>query len=668
MSNDLDATNSIDGRNMFWDIPHPISEEPQPLPVEVMNYKNTDRMPTKNSSTNEADVSPRQHRKGWRKPRGMPKRPMSSYNLFFQLERERLVNDEEERVFSAEDIDRIAMIQKQKDLSCHKRKHRKSHGKISFAKLARVIADKWKALDTASKAAFYERAALEKDKYKAAVDEWARTNKDSRSITSSPRPINIDQLIESPPSSDEQYIQNQTTTSSPEVAQELWDTMNRQAVMDQMMINGIMDGSWGERIPDCNPIGYADEQYRATSLDRIRNLRNLQSLTRTQLQPRFVPTNIGYMEHNQHYNMRDNSTCGFQPTKINNIKFSPSSAADNIYAHHQEFTSPSFVNYELSPENRSGYVNIDMNHNVHSIRNHAKLTRRRTFALGEKNLSEPTIKNQRTLLSGYRHQSVPSMYHSRYDYSNNEELAGLPLESLVEVHPESYISSYMYNEHCGIDDMRRPPPCQQRRSTFSGGYIEDKECHDHMMVGYNSPTRITDQYHLTEPQEEEIFEKEQNKFPPVEVIAFRRESRTHEAYRQGPDFAGTNVYTNPSSSSPYDHDNVLGSYVANHHFGKGTKYPCLNSDEEKAAIDLISLTGHTKKSVYMKNVVDDEKLYCYNQTDNNPITNHDDNNHNNNMSSSLTNDEDHRDTSESNSDVPVMNYDDASYLAKRWAV
>jgi HMG (high mobility group) box len=192
-------------------------------------------------SNNDAETSPRQYRKGWRKPRGMPKRPMSSYNLFFQLERERLVNDEEERVFTPEDIDRIAKIQKQKDLSCQKRKHRKSHGKISFSKLARVIAEKWKSLDKVSKAAFFERAALEKDEYKVAVEEWARSNKTtSQARASSPTSEFLAQPIESPPSySDEYAVRYESATSSPDIAfptqletthNEMWDTANDTAV------------------------------------------------------------------------------------------------------------------------------------------------------------------------------------------------------------------------------------------------------------------------------------------------------------------------------------------------------------------------------------------------------------------------------------------------------
>lgn len=112
----------------------------------------------------EADKRP------WRKPDEKPKRPLSAYNLFFQLERQRLISDSiDTSPYTAEDVANISIAHKMKK---EKRRHRKTHGKISFADLARTIAQKWKALQAADKVVFEERAEIEKARYKEDLEEW----------------------------------------------------------------------------------------------------------------------------------------------------------------------------------------------------------------------------------------------------------------------------------------------------------------------------------------------------------------------------------------------------------------------------------------------------------------------------------------------------------------
>jgi HMG (high mobility group) box len=102
-----------------------------------------------------------------------PKRPLSSYNMFFLLERDRIINGGVERIFGLEDAKNIVEMQKMKDMH-HKRSHRKSHGIISFHDLSRTVAKKWKTLDSSTKAIFDEQAAVEKVAYKKAMDDWVR--------------------------------------------------------------------------------------------------------------------------------------------------------------------------------------------------------------------------------------------------------------------------------------------------------------------------------------------------------------------------------------------------------------------------------------------------------------------------------------------------------------
>ena len=146
-----------------------------------------------------------------------PKRPLSAYNLFFQLERERLIAGTTDTPFTAEDVGRIVDARRiQMNESQHKRKHRKTHGsksflwkwffsvlicfvemiisqhrtipffffyhstEISFAELARVIAANWKTLKHSEKELLRECAAIEKTQYLKELEEWTKSNNETQ--------------------------------------------------------------------------------------------------------------------------------------------------------------------------------------------------------------------------------------------------------------------------------------------------------------------------------------------------------------------------------------------------------------------------------------------------------------------------------------------------------
>jgi len=87
-----------------------------------------------------------------------PKRSLSSYNLFFQRERNNLL--------------KALPIPSGK-------KPRKSHGKIGFADMARTIAAKWKQITPENKKEFDELAKLDGLRYKKEMTVWKKIQEDS---------------------------------------------------------------------------------------------------------------------------------------------------------------------------------------------------------------------------------------------------------------------------------------------------------------------------------------------------------------------------------------------------------------------------------------------------------------------------------------------------------
>lgn len=110
----------------------------------------------------------------WKKPKGMPKRPLSAYNLFFKVQREAIMtaraNDKSE--------------------AAAKRSKKETVG-IGFANLARTIADKWQSLDNADKAEYLEQAAKEKARYKQEMVVWRKKQKEEKELQASMPPPSI---------------------------------------------------------------------------------------------------------------------------------------------------------------------------------------------------------------------------------------------------------------------------------------------------------------------------------------------------------------------------------------------------------------------------------------------------------------------------------------------
>ena len=109
------------------------------------------------SAEKSSDPKKRRARKKWKKPKDKPNRPLSAYNLFFQAERASMLGGD------------AKMVELEKN---KKRVHRKTHGKIGFAEMARSIGQRWKELPEETKKPFLERAAKEKARYVRELVAW----------------------------------------------------------------------------------------------------------------------------------------------------------------------------------------------------------------------------------------------------------------------------------------------------------------------------------------------------------------------------------------------------------------------------------------------------------------------------------------------------------------
>lgn len=89
-------------------------------------------------------------------------KPLNSYNLFFRFQRDRILKGNMNSQITIEDVNNISGCKRYEN---SKRQHRKTHGKIAFTELSRLISSSWKTLDPWTKDLFENRAETVKREY-----------------------------------------------------------------------------------------------------------------------------------------------------------------------------------------------------------------------------------------------------------------------------------------------------------------------------------------------------------------------------------------------------------------------------------------------------------------------------------------------------------------------
>jgi hypothetical protein len=96
-----------------------------------------------------------------------PIKALSAYNFFFKCEREKILHPECFHEEDYSDTKKAQLLQEHwhRDRTV-KRRHRKTHGKIAFTTLSRMVSQRWKELNADKKSFYKDVAAKDLERYR----------------------------------------------------------------------------------------------------------------------------------------------------------------------------------------------------------------------------------------------------------------------------------------------------------------------------------------------------------------------------------------------------------------------------------------------------------------------------------------------------------------------
>ena len=126
---------------------------------DAVGASNEQQSSTEGKGKKTSTKKPKKIAKKKRSADGRPRRPLSAYNIFFQVERKRIMEE-------------------QKELSITSTKNKRNpkrlgqHANVGFGNLARMVSERWRSVSPDAKRTLDDQARIEKEQYVREMEAW----------------------------------------------------------------------------------------------------------------------------------------------------------------------------------------------------------------------------------------------------------------------------------------------------------------------------------------------------------------------------------------------------------------------------------------------------------------------------------------------------------------